>query len=83
MALTGQMLIQQAQTLFSRMRTPLLRALKDSGLSPSELQAVVPVGGSCKMPVVRQYLNHLLGQKLANPGSPDTVVALAAACTPL
>ena len=78
MALTGQMLIQQAQTLFSRMRTPLLRALKDSGLSPSELQAVVPVGGSCKMPVVRQYLNHLLGQKLANPGSPDTVVALGA-----
>lgn len=78
MALTGQQLIEQAQTLFSRMRTPLLRALKDSGISLSELQAVVPVGGSCKMPVVRQYLNHLLGQKLANPGSPDTVVALGA-----
>ena len=30
------------------------------------------------MPVVRQYLNHLLGQKLVNPGSPDTVVALGA-----
>lgn len=78
MALTGQQLIEQAQTLFSRMRTPLLRALKDSGISLNELQAVVPVGGSCKMPVVRQYLNHLLGQKLANPGSPDTVVALGA-----
>ena len=78
MALTGQQLIEQAKTLFGRMRTPLLRALKDSGISLEELQAVVPVGGSCKMPVVRQYLNHLLGQKLANPGSPDTVVALGA-----
>ena len=78
MTLTGQQLIEGAKTLFGRMRTPLLRALKDSGITPSELQAVVPVGGSCKMPVVRQSLNHLLGQKLANPGSPDTVVALGA-----
>lgn len=78
MALSGQQLIENAKTLFGRMRTPLQRALKDSGILPDELQAVVPVGGSCKMPVVRQYLNHLLGQKLVNPGSPDTVVALGA-----
>ena len=78
MTLTGQQLIEGAKTLFGRMRTPLLRALKDSDLALEEIEAVVPVGGSCKMPVVRQYLNHLLGQKLANPGSPDTVVALGA-----
>lgn len=78
LGLTGQKLIEGAGTLFGRMRTPLQKALKDSGITPSELKGVVPVGGSCKMPVVRQYLNHLLGRQLLDAGHPDTVVAQGA-----
>lgn len=78
LALTGQKLIEGASTLFGRMRTPLQKALKDSGLTADELRGVVPVGGSCKMPVVRQYLNHLLGCRLLDAGHPDTVVAQGA-----
>lgn len=78
MSLTGQKLIENAATLFGRMRTPLQKALRDSGLAPRELHGVVPVGGSCKMPVVRQYLSHLLGRPLLDAGHPDTVVAQGA-----
>ena len=78
MGLNGQQLIEHAATLFGRMRAPLQKALKDSGLAPQELQGVVPVGGSCKMPVVRQYLSHLLGRPLLDAGHPDTVVAQGA-----
>ena len=78
MSLTGQKLIEKAATLFGRMRAPLQRALRDSGLSLAELTGVVPVGGSCKMPVVRQYLTHLLGRPLLDRGHPDTVVAQGA-----
>lgn len=78
LTLTGQKLIESAATLFGRMRAPLQKALKDSGLAPRELRGVVPVGGSCKMPVVRQYLSHLLGRPLLDAGHPDTVVAQGA-----
>lgn len=46
--------------LLQRMQKPLERVLKDSEISLQELQKVILVGGSCRMPVVIQYLEFLL-----------------------
>lgn len=79
LTLNGDLLIQRCAGLFERMAAPVRRALRDSGITPAELQAVVPVGGSCRMPVVRQYLSHMLRRPLQSPAGPDTAVALGAA----
>lgn len=78
LSLTGKKLVEHSQKLLERMRTPVARALRDSGLGRGELAGVIPVGGSCKMPLVRQYLAHLLGQRPKQNAQPDTVVALGA-----
>lgn len=78
LGLTGQALLEEAKPLFNRIREPLQKALKDSGLSADELQAIVPVGGSCNMPLVRQYLAHLLGRTLAPIVNAETAIALGA-----
>ena len=77
MGLTGKKLIEGPPPC-SAACAPLQKALKDSGISPEELEGRGAGGGSCKMPVVRQYLNHLLGSQLLDAGHPDTVVAQGA-----
>ena len=83
LSLTGKKLVEHSQKLLERMRTPVARALRDSGLGRGELAGVIPVGGSCKMPLVRQYLAHLLGQRPkqnAQPvGGTDTAAGKVAA----
>lgn len=64
--------------LFRRLRQPLERALRDSTISPDELDAVVLVGGATRMPAIRQMIARLFG-KLPYVGiNPDEVVAQGA-----
>lgn len=78
LTLTGASLIKGAKNLFSRLREPLQKALKDSTLLPEDLHAVIPVGGSCNMPLMRQYLTHLMGRPLAPIENSETTIALGA-----
>ncbi|MBM4369726.1 MAG: Fe-S protein assembly chaperone HscA [Deltaproteobacteria bacterium] len=55
------------------------RALSDAGLSPGEIDAVVLVGGSTRVPLVRQYVAELFGREPYCELDPDEVVALGAA----
>ena len=55
------------------------RALKDAGLAPKELDGVILVGGSTRVPAVREYVEKLFGQKPLGDIDPDQVVALGAA----
>jgi molecular chaperone DnaK len=66
--------------LTERCRQPFLSALKDASLTPQQINEVVLVGGSTRMPVIQQLVKDLLGGKEAHKGvNPDEVVAVGAA----
>jgi molecular chaperone HscA len=55
------------------------RALKDAGVKPGELDGVVLVGGSTRVPAVRRFVAELFGREPLADLDPDQVVALGAA----
>jgi molecular chaperone HscA len=55
------------------------RALKDAGIKPEELDGVILVGGSTRVPLVRRYVRDLFGKEPLGDIDPDQVVALGAA----
>ncbi len=66
--------------LTARCREPFMAALRDADLTPQQIQEVVLVGGSTRMPVVQQLVRDLTGGKEPHKGvNPDEVVAVGAA----
>ncbi len=66
--------------LTERLKPPFMAALKDAGLTPQQINEVVMVGGSTRMPVVQQLVKDLCGGKEPHKGvNPDEVVAVGAA----
>ncbi|MBH8554743.1 molecular chaperone DnaK [Nostocaceae cyanobacterium CENA357] len=65
--------------LIGRVRTPVKRALKDAGLSAMDIEEVVLVGGSTRMPMVKQLVRDLIGIEPNENVNPDEVVAVGAA----
>jgi len=66
--------------LTERTRGPFLAALKDANLTPQQIDEVVLVGGSTRMPIIQQLVKDLLGGKEPHKGvNPDEVVAVGAA----
>ncbi len=67
------------QDLIEKTLSPCRMALKDAGLNPSQIDEVVLVGGSTRMPLVRQQVQELFGKTPHCELNPDEVVALGAA----
>src|SRR3982075_233233 len=66
--------------LTERCRGPFMAALKDAGLTPQQINEVVLVGGSTRMPVIQSLVKDLTGGKEPHKGvNPDEVVAVGAA----
>lgn len=65
--------------LTQRTLSAVRKALRDAGLSKSDIQGVVMVGGSTRMPVVREAVASYFGQMPLTNLNPDEVVALGAA----
>ncbi|WP_227934907.1 molecular chaperone DnaK [Alkalihalobacillus deserti] len=65
--------------LVERTLEPTRRALSDSGLSASEIDRVVLVGGSTRIPAVQEAIKKLTGKDPHKGVNPDEVVALGAA----
>ncbi|HEY3323787.1 MAG TPA: molecular chaperone DnaK [Planctomycetota bacterium] len=66
--------------LFERMRAPVLSCLKDAGLKPTEIDEVVLVGGSTRMPRTQEICKEIFQGKDPHKGvNPDEVVAVGAA----
>jgi molecular chaperone DnaK len=65
--------------LVERCRQPVLNALKDAGLSPSDINEVVLVGGSTRVPRVQQLVRDMFGKDPHRGVNPDEVVSLGAA----
>jgi molecular chaperone DnaK len=80
MTLTRAKFESLTSDLTERCRGPFLAALKDASLTPQQIDEVVLVGGSTRMPVIQQLVKDLLGGKEAHKGvNPDEVVAVGAA----
>ncbi|ALC06857.1 Chaperone protein DnaK [Corynebacterium deserti GIMN1.010] len=68
------------QDLLDRTKTPFNQVVKDAGISVSEIDHVVLVGGSTRMPAVTELVKELTGGREPNKGvNPDEVVAVGAA----
>ncbi len=65
--------------IIERTLAPCRIALKDAGLTPTDIDEVVLVGGSTRMPLVRQRVEALFGKQPHCHLNPDEVVALGAA----
>src|SRR5258705_4152295 len=66
--------------LLDRSMKPFQQALEDAKLSPSDIQEVVLVGGSTRIPKVQQLVRNFFGGKEPHKGvNPDEVVAVGAA----
>src|SRR3569833_145907 len=65
--------------LLDRCKTPFQQVVKDAGINVSDINHVVLVGGSTRMPAVADLVKELTGGKEANKGvNPDEVVAVGA-----
>ncbi|HIF97979.1 MAG TPA: molecular chaperone DnaK [Myxococcales bacterium] len=70
---------QLVDDLVERTLEPCRQALKDAGLTGAEINEVVLVGGSTRVPLVRQRVTELFGQEPNQTVNPDEVVAVGAA----
>jgi molecular chaperone DnaK len=70
---------QLADKLFDRCKGPVLAALKDAKLSPKDIDEVVLVGGSTRMPKVQEIVKEIFGKDPHKGVNPDEVVAIGAA----
>jgi molecular chaperone DnaK len=78
--LTRSKFEQMTEDLLNRCRTPFQAALKDAGMSAGDLDEVVLVGGSTRMPQVHELVRNLANGKEPHKGvNPDEVVAIGAA----
>jgi molecular chaperone DnaK len=70
---------QLADSLFARCLKPCEAALKDAGLSTSQIDEVILVGGSTRIPKVQEIVEKFFGKKPNKGVNPDEVVAVGAA----
>ena len=71
---------EMTSDLLERTKAPFEKVIKDAGISVSEIDHVVLVGGSTRMPAVAELVKKLTGGREPNKGvNPDEVVAVGAA----
>lgn len=68
-----------SQGLLERLRFPVEQALRDARLSPSQIDAVILVGGATRMPMVQELVRQMIGREPSQNVNPDEVVAVGAA----
>jgi molecular chaperone DnaK len=79
MKLTRARFEQMVEDLLMRSSGPCKQALTDAGMNPSQIDEVVLVGGSTRIPRVQQIVRDLFGREPHKGVNPDEVVAIGAA----
>jgi molecular chaperone DnaK len=78
-SLTRAKFEQLVDDLIQRTLEPMKKALKDAGLQPNEVDEVILVGGSTRIPKIQQIVKDFFGKEPNRSVNPDEVVAIGAA----
>ncbi|WP_319560874.1 molecular chaperone DnaK [Marispirochaeta sp.] len=78
-SLTRAKLEQMVGDLVQKTKDPCLKAMKDAGVVPEDIDEVILVGGSTRMPAVQQIVKELFKKEPHKGVNPDEVVAMGAA----
>ncbi|MBQ6904848.1 MAG: molecular chaperone DnaK, partial [Spirochaetia bacterium] len=79
MSLTRAKFEGMVEHLINKTKEPCVKALKDAGLSASEIDEVILVGGSTRIPAVQTMVKQIFGKEPNKSVNPDEVVAMGAA----
>lgn len=79
LSITRSKFEQLCESLFARCKTPVEAALKDAKLDPKDIDEVVLVGGSSRIPKVQAICKDIFGKEPNRSINPDEVVAIGAA----
>ncbi len=77
--LTRSKFEQLSDDLVKRSMAPVKKALDDAGLSTSEIDEIILVGGSTRIPIIQEEVEKFFGKKPSKGVNPDEVVAVGAA----
>jgi molecular chaperone DnaK len=79
MKLTRSKFEQLTEPILKRLMPPVEQAIKDAGLEPKDIEEIVLVGGSTRIPKVQEMVKSFFGKEPNKSVNPDEVVALGAA----
>ncbi len=79
MKLTRTKFENLVEPILKRLMPPVEQAIKDAGLEPKDIQEIVLVGGSTRIPKVQEMVKNFFGKEPNKTVNPDEVVALGAA----
>jgi molecular chaperone DnaK len=79
MTLTRAKFEQLVEDLIESTKEPCVRALEDAGLTPGDIDEVILVGGSTRIPAVQELVKRIFGKEPHKGVNPDEVVAIGAA----
>jgi molecular chaperone DnaK len=77
--LTRAKLEQLATPIVEKIRDPILRTLKDAKLETKDIDKIILIGGQTRMPLVKKYVEDILGKKAERGVDPMECVAVGAA----
>jgi len=77
--LTRAKLEQLATPIVEKIRAPILRTLKDAKLEPKDIDKIILIGGQTRMPLVKKFVEDLLGKQAERGVDPMECVAVGAA----
>lgn len=78
-SLTRAKFDQLTADLVARVKKPCLNAIKDAGLTASDIDEIILVGGSTRIPTVQKMVKDIFGKELNKTVNPDEVVSVGAA----
>jgi molecular chaperone DnaK len=77
--LTRAKLEELMRPIVDRCRQPMLQALQDAKMTPQEVDKIILIGGPTRMPMVRQFVNTVMGKEPERGIDPMEAVAMGAA----
>lgn len=79
MKITRAKLEDLVKPIVAKMRAPVEQAIKDAGLTPSDIQKIILIGGPTRMPVVQKFVEEYIGKQVERGVDPMEAVAKGAA----
>ncbi|MDE5860282.1 MAG: Hsp70 family protein, partial [Oscillospiraceae bacterium] len=78
LTLDNNKLIEISSSIFERMAAPIRKAMHDSRCTIDDIDDIILVGGSCKMPTVQAFIEKITGKSPCTDIDPDTAIAVGA-----